>query len=74
LTQSEVVSLVGDLDAGTIASIIETGATYSDLEQALALIEASGEPPSGTPITPAAEAVYDILETDPSFLGADRDR
>jgi len=71
LTHDEVVRLVGELDEGTIASIIATGATYADIEQALSLLGADGGVEAKQRLTPPAEAVHDILAQDPAFVAPD---
>jgi hypothetical protein len=70
ISSDEVVALVGRLDDGTIASILDTGATYAEIEQALAALSAD-EVLQEEPLSAAAEAVYDILDGDPSFAPAD---
>jgi hypothetical protein len=43
LTHDDVVSLVGDLDDAKIATILATGATARDLEEAIAWAEAESD-------------------------------
>ena len=72
LTHDEVVSLVGALDDSTIASIVSTGATYADIEQALEALGCEVAYDERQSLSPAAEAVHDILSSDPAFSPTDR--
>jgi hypothetical protein len=52
LTRDDVISLVGELDDGTLADILEADATHADVEQALMLLGVvrtcrSGQSPPG---------------------------
>lgn len=63
LTRDDVAHLIGDLDDSVIAAIIATGATYSEIEQALKWVGAGAEEPrlNAHGLTPTAELVCDIL-------------
>jgi hypothetical protein len=75
LTPAEVTHLVGDLDDATITAILLTGATYSDVEQACmwALGDVGERGREGQEPGAVATAVYDILMSDPTFLGIERE-
>jgi hypothetical protein len=76
LTRDDVVHLVGDLDDTVVTAILRTGATYQDVEEAEKWASGDAEE-LGTErhgLSPAAEAVYDILVSDPGFLGAEREQ
>lgn len=63
LTRDDVAHLIGDLDDSVIAAIIATGATYTEIEQALKWVGAGAEEPrlNAHGLTPTAELVCDIL-------------
>lgn len=63
LTRDDVAHLIGDLDDSVIAAIIATGATYTEIEQALKWLGAGVEEPrlNSHGLTPTAELVCDIL-------------
>jgi hypothetical protein len=63
LTYDDIQRLVGDVDDSVIAAILSTGATYSEIEQALKWAGAGVEPPrlNAQGMTPRAELVFDIL-------------
>jgi len=63
LTREGVAHLIGDLDDSVIAAIIATGATYTEIEQALKWVGAGAEEPrlNAHGLTPTAELVCDIL-------------
>lgn len=73
LTHDDVVSLVGDLDDAEIATILATGATVRDLDEAIAWAEAESdamgalEKRLGEPVA----GIYRILvarkETEPEY-------
>jgi hypothetical protein len=69
LTRDDVAHLIGDLDDSVIAAIIATGATYSEIEQALKWVGAGAEEPrlNAHGLTPIAELVCDILLTSAEF-------
>lgn len=75
LERKDVAHLVGDLEDGTIAAILATGATYVEIEQALKWIGGGREEPrlNAEGLTPTAEMVCDILLSDPAF-GEDQDQ
>ena len=58
-----VVRLCGDILDGTVTAIVDTGASLSDLEAAMAFLygedDAMGE--ERRPLTGAAAAIYDLL-------------
>ena len=61
--------MVGDLEDATIAAILATGATYQEIEQALKWAGAGPDQPrfDAGGMTPAAEQVFDILLSDPTY-------
>lgn len=69
LTHDDVAHLVGDLDDSTIAAILATGATYTDIEQAVKWVGAGTEEPrlNSHGLTPMGELVCDILLTSGAF-------
>lgn len=69
LGHDDVVRLVGDLEDSTISAILATGATYTEIEQALKWIGGGREEPrlNSEGMTPTAELVCDILLADPSY-------
>jgi hypothetical protein len=68
LSHDDVVHLVGDLEDNVIASILATGATYEEIEQAVKWLGASGEERlHAHSLTPTAELVYDILLSSGKF-------
>jgi hypothetical protein len=68
-SRDEVVRLVGDVDDAVVAAIVATGATYIEIEEAVNWL--SGDPEGlarlGRSLSPAAQAVCDILAADPMF-------
>jgi hypothetical protein len=76
LTREDVIHLLGELDDAVLAAILRTGATYAELEEAQirALGDAADLGKEGHEPSPAAEAVYEILMRDPTFLEMERDR
>lgn len=76
LTRAEVIHVLGDVDDAIVAAILETGATYGELEEAqiwvLGDIAELGK--EGHELSTAAAAVYDILMSDPALLEMERDR
>lgn len=75
LTHEDVAHLVGDLDDATIAAILETGATYQEIEQALKWAGAGPDEPrlNAHGMTPTAELVFDILLNDPAYAEEERE-
>lgn len=71
VSADDVVRLAGDLDAETVISIVETGATYAEFEEAVMWARGEAEQlgKEGYTLTGAAATVYDILVSDPSFVG-----
>lgn len=69
LTRDDVAHLIGDLDESVIAAILATGATYSEIEQALKWVGAGPEEPrlNAHGLTPTAELVCDILLSTAEF-------
>jgi hypothetical protein len=69
LERKDVAHLVGDLDDGTIAAVLATGATYAEIEQALKWIGGGREEPrlNSEGLTPIAEMVCEILLSDPAY-------
>lgn len=76
LTRAEVIHVLGDVDDAIVAAILETGATYGELEEAQlwALGDIAELGKEGHELSSAAAAVYDILMNDPAFLEMERER
>lgn len=76
LTRDDIIHLVGDADDALVTAIIQTGATYVEVEEAVKWASGDAEDlgKEEREFSLAAEAVYDILASDPAFLGVDRDR
>jgi hypothetical protein len=70
-SHDEIISLVGDLDDAVIAAILDTGASYAEIEQAARWAGAGLEEPKPNAhgLSLLAEKVYDILIADPNFVG-----
>ena len=70
LTHDDVIRLVGDVDDAVGTAILATGATYVDVEEAVKWATGDAEQlgKSGRGLSPAAEAVLDILMADPAYL------
>ena len=68
-THAEVIHLVGDLDDGVIASILATKASYVEIEEAVKWATGDAEllDKQARAMSPAVEAVYDILMADPAY-------
>ncbi len=75
-TRDDVIHLAGDVDDDVVTAILGTGATYVEVEEAVkwALGNAEELPKQARRLSPAAEAVYGILASDPAFLGDDSER
>ena len=73
VVHDDVVRLIGDLDDALILAIMNTGATYAEIEQAVKWAGGGKDEPvlDGQGLSPTAEVVYDILVTDPSFESED---
>lgn len=76
VTRADVVHLAGDVDDATVAAILGTNASYTEIEEAVRWAGGDAEQlgKAGRGLSPAAEAVYDILTSDPTFSPPDRDR
>lgn len=76
LGRADVVLLVGDVEDSLVTAILATGASYAEIEEAAKWAEGNAETlgKTGRTLSPAAEAVYDILVADPTFLGLKRER
>jgi hypothetical protein len=76
LSHADVIHVLGDVDDAIVAAILETGATYGELEEAQiwALGDIAELGKEGHELSPAAAAVYDILLNDPAFLDMERER
>lgn len=74
LTHADVVHLAGDLDDAVVAAILRSGATYRDVEEAAQYAAGTDEAlgKERLELGPAAQAVYDILTSDPEFLAPGR--
>lgn len=69
LERKDIAHLVGDLEDGTIAAILASGATYAEIEQALKWIGGGREEPrlNSEGLSARAEMVYDILVSDAAY-------
>ncbi|WP_395022328.1 hypothetical protein [Dongia sp.] len=69
LERKDIAHLVGELEDGTIAAILASGATYAEIEQALKWLGGGREDPrlNAEGLSPTAEMVYDILIADPAY-------
>jgi hypothetical protein len=76
LTRAEVIHVLGGVDDTAVSAILQTGATYQELEEAQiwALGDIADLGKEGHELSPAAAAVYDILMSDPAFLENERER
>jgi hypothetical protein len=76
LSRAEVIHVLGDVDDAIVVAILETGATYGELEEAQiwALGDIAELGKEGHDLSPAAAAVCDILLNDPTFLEMERER
>ena len=76
LTHDDVIHLVGDVEDVVVTAILATGALYGEIEEAQkrAAGDAADLAKQGRTLSPAAEAVYDILTSDPAFLDPDTER
>lgn len=76
LSRADLVRLVGDLDESVLMAIRETGATYIEVEEAAKAAAGNAEDLARLRrvLGPCAEAVYDILTSEPAFLENDRER
>lgn len=74
-TREQIIGLVGDVDDATVMAIVDTGASYVEVEEAArwAAGEAATEiePP---PLSGPARSVYELLLTLPSFASPDDPR
>lgn len=71
LSHDDVARLVGDVDETVIASILATGASYAEIEQALKWLgpDAEGRRLDALGLTPTAELFYDIQRSSTQFNG-----
>ncbi len=69
VTPGDVTHLVGDIDEAVVTAILATKASYQEIAEAAKWAEGDAEQlgKSGHLLSPAAEAVYDILTADPTF-------
>ena len=68
LKADDVITLVGDLNASTVAAIIATGATAADLEIAYACVMGNDRQEGELgPLAGNAALIYDILQADPAY-------
>lgn len=76
LTHDEIAHMVGDLDDAVTTAILRTGANYREVEEAVKWASGDAEDlgKTGHQLSPAAKAVFDILVSDPNFLGVKRER
>ncbi len=76
VTHADVTHLTGDIDDATVAAILATKASYVEIEEAVKWASGDAEQlgKSGRGLSPAAEAVYDILMADPTFEPPESDR
>ncbi|GEM_PF-2312503 len=70
LSRDDLVHLVGDLDDTALSAILETGASYVEVEEAVKAVIGNAEDLARLrrALSARAEAVYDILMTEPAFL------
>ncbi len=75
-THDDIVHLVGDVDDATVVAIEATRATHTEIEEAVKWASGDAEQlgKAGRQLSAAAEAVYNILLTDPSFGPPERER
>jgi hypothetical protein len=76
-TREDIVGLVGDVDDAAIMAILETGASYVEVEEAARRTAGETTDPverERHPLTGAAAAVYDILVTEPTLIPPRHDR
>lgn len=75
-TRDEIVHLVGDVEDATVMAIEATQATYVEIEEAVKWANGDAEQlgKAGRPLSGPAEAVYNILLTDPAFAPPERER
>ena len=76
LSRDELVHLVGDLDEAVLMEILKTDATYVEIEEAVKAAVGNADDLGRLRRTlgPRAEAVFDILTSDPTFLGNNGER
>lgn len=76
VSASDVIRLAGDLDDETVVAVIATGATCTDVEQAVKWANGDAEElgKSGHPLIGASAAVFDILMASPAFATPDGER
>jgi len=69
LSHDDVIHTVGDVDETVVSAIIATGAAYIDVEEAVKWATGDAEQlgKSGRGLSPAGQAVYDILMADPAY-------
>jgi hypothetical protein len=74
LTREDVIQLAGQLEDAAVIAILESGATYGELEEALmwANGDASELRRQNHELSPVAAVVYDILMSDPAFIDIER--
>jgi hypothetical protein len=75
VTRAELFQLFGELDDTVVTAILATDATPAQAQEAQvwALGDAADLGRQGHELSPQAAAVYNILTTDPNFLGPDRE-
>lgn len=75
-TRADIVHLVGDVEDATLAAIEATRATYAQIGEAVKWATGDAEQlgKAGRTLSAPAEAVYNILLTDPAFTPAERER
>jgi hypothetical protein len=69
LSHDDVVHLIGDLDDSTVSTILASGASYVDIEQAVKWLESGFDEArlNSHRLTPKGEMVCDILLTSGTF-------
>jgi hypothetical protein len=74
LTRTDIIQLAGELEDAAITAILESGATYAELEEALmwANGDASEMRRQNHELSAVAAIVYDILLSDPAFIDTER--
>ncbi|HTY65638.1 MAG TPA: hypothetical protein VMH36_03240 [Alphaproteobacteria bacterium] len=75
-THDDIIHLVGDVEDATVMAIEATRATYVEVEEAVKWATGDAEQlgKAGRPLSGPAEAVYNVLLTDPAFAPPGRER
>ena len=75
-TRDEIVGLLGDVEDALVAAVQARGASLEDIAEAVRWATGDAEQlgKDKRQMSPAAEAIYDLLMSDPSFASAERER